>query len=119
MIDYADYRGYEFNAFQDWLVQAKYMEDEFELNRAWDRVTNQLDQGRPVWLGVPSHTQVVFGYAESADGGKWLATYNGRSTVSAMYGETENVLWERFDASMGIQYAVYLAPLEPPGDIIV
>jgi hypothetical protein len=48
------------------------------------------------------HSQAVFGYAESADGGKWFAHYDGTSTVSLHYNEEEHIVWTRFDENANI-----------------
>ncbi len=116
MVEFAASRGYNFNAYQDWGYLNITSDNKDAL---WDKFTFQIDNDRPVFLGIPGHTQVVFGYAESGDGSRWYAHYNGSSTRSVIYGETEHVIWSRFDESSNLEYMVFFAPADPPSEFII
>ena len=117
MVEFAASRGYNFNAYQDWGYLNITSDNKDTL---WDRFTFQIDNDRPVFLGITGHTQVVFGYAESGDGSRWYAHYNGSSTRSLIYGETEHVIWSRFDEdSSNLEYMVFMAPADPPSEFII
>jgi Ca2+-binding RTX toxin-like protein len=112
--DYAADKGYAFvsefdKGYRDWAEPG--VRDELWATLKW-----WMDAGHPAAIRIEDHMQVMFGYAESADGSRWYAVYDDRSPASLITGEFEHVVWEPFGSwwvgnpDLGIRTAFYTAP---------
>ena len=107
-IGYADHRGYEFDARNEWF-------DSF----AWDDFTAEIDEGRPLLFLVDTnadsttdHFVPVMGYDNRGAEGLWYALYT-------TWSENEDIVWHEFRGmsnvwTWGIGYATIVNPIDPP-----
>jgi Ca2+-binding RTX toxin-like protein len=94
---YAEYRGYQFNVSWADLETA-------DREATWQRMISEIEAGRVMLAyaatGVdPNHYVPIFGAAELAGGQRWYGHYHHSSTRSAIWGETEDLIWHEFKST--------------------
>jgi len=116
-IGYADYRGYEFDAWYESLGSGLF---------TWEELMTEIDGGRPMMFLVDSdgnggtdHFVPVLGYDDRGDEGLWYGVYS-----VSIFGELENVLWKQFrpmsgDYKWGVGHGIFVHPVPEPAALIL
>lgn len=105
-IDYAAYRGYQFDAFSEYFSSF-----------SWAEFVAEIDAGRPMMLAVDTnqdarmnHVVTAIGYEDRGADGWWYASYS-------TWSESESdILWQPFRGlssnwNWGIGYATFVKPI--------